>query len=86
MSVLSEEGHLRSGLLKSRTQFFLKRIYECESVCRLSDKIREMDIECLNDGHNLSEKVDQSSCFRNNTTEVDSTIHTAIQTQQNQSG
>ena len=86
VTVVVEEGHLSSGLLKSRTQFFLSESMTVKVYVDLSDKIHEMDIDCLNDGQNLSEKVDQASCFRNNTTEVDSTNQTAIQTQQNRSG
>ncbi len=82
VSVVVEEGQLGSGLLKSRTQFFLSQSMTVKVYVASSDKIREMDIDCLNDGQNLSEKVDQASCFRNNTTEVDATIQTAIQAQQ----
>ena len=82
VSVIVDKEQLRSGLLQNRTQFFLKQSMNVKVFIDSSDGIHEIDIECINDGHNLSGKVDESSCFRNNTTEVDASILTAIQAQQ----
>ena len=82
ISVILEKEQLNTSLLKGRIQFLLDKSMDVKLYVDLDTAIYEMSLECLENGHNLSERVEESVCFRNTTSAASTTIRNAIQAQQ----